>query len=118
MKVNITILDDEGKTFVGSAELRPRSGPASKLAESRKRRKSEAQETDSRPGLPGQILSLRDKGCFAEPKVALEVQAELQPTYHCELNRVRMALLRLQRGKELRKTSRTVDGRAQVAYVW
>jgi len=28
MKIDVTVLDDEGKTFVGSAELLPRSAPA------------------------------------------------------------------------------------------
>lgn len=69
-------------------------------------------------GLPAQILKLRGHGFFKEPKTANEVQSKLQPTYHCELDRVAMALLRLQRRKKLRKSSKMLKKIKQVAYVW
>ena len=74
--------------------------------------------SSSGEGLPIQILKLRDKGFFKEPKTAIEVHSKLQPSYHCELNRVAMALLRLQRRKELRKSSKIFEEKRQVAYVW
>ncbi len=118
MIVDITILDDAGRKFVGSAELQPTSRSVRKPHELGKDRKPKSQERDDRPGLPSHILALRDKGFFAKPKTAAEVHAELQATYHCEPNRVQMALLRLQRRKELRKASKTVERKVQVAYVW
>ena len=72
----------------------------------------------SREGLPSHILGLRDDGFFRQPKTASEVHGKLQPKYHCEPDRVAMALLRLQRRQELRKTSKVVRKERQVAYVW
>jgi hypothetical protein len=72
----------------------------------------------SKNALPERILALRDKGFFAQPKTAREVQAKLNPSYACEVNRVAMALLRLKARKKLRKASKVVDGKKQVAYVW
>jgi len=72
----------------------------------------------SRRGLPAHILKLRDQGFFKKPKTAHEVQAKLQLVYPCELDRVAMALLRLQRRKQLRKASKMVGKKKQVAYVW
>ena len=68
--------------------------------------------------LSAHILKLRDQGFFKEPKTAHEVQVKLRPVYPCELDRVAMALLRLQRRKQLRKTSKMVGKKKQVAYVW
>src|SRR2546426_51030 len=68
--------------------------------------------------LPNHILRLRDSGFFKAPKTAIEIHAKLQPTYSCDVNRVAMALLRLQRRKKLRKTSKVVGKRKQVAYGW
>ena len=109
MRVDTTILDDAGKQFVGSAELQPASSPKT-LREPRGRRQPES--------LPDHILALRNSGFFAKPKTPAEIHAELQTSYHCELNRVEVALFRLQRRKELRKTSKVVGGKTQVAYVW
>ena len=52
------------------------------------------------------------------PRTAREVQEKLQPSYPCDVDRIAMALLRLNERKELRKASKVVDGRKQVAYVW
>jgi hypothetical protein len=68
--------------------------------------------------LPDRILELRDKNFFKEPRTAREVHEKLRATYLCELNRVAMALLRLKEKKKLRKASKLVDGKRQVAYVW
>jgi hypothetical protein len=68
-------------------------------------------------GLPGHISRLRDEGFFKQPQTAAEVHAKLQSSYHCDLNRVAVALLRLFKKRVLRKTSKTVGGKPQVAYV-
>lgn len=67
-------------------------------------------------GLPDRILDLRDSGFFDSPKTASEVHQKLHGKYACELDRVAMALLRLQRRRQLRKVSREVDGRTVIAY--
>jgi len=67
--------------------------------------------------LPERILKLRDSGFFNPAKVPSEVRARLNPNYPCELDRVTMALLRLQRRRALRKTSKIVDGKRYAAYV-
>jgi hypothetical protein len=68
--------------------------------------------------LPGYILALRDAKFFRQAKTANEVHEKLQPTYGCAPNRVFMALKRLMERKQLRKTSKKVDKKNQVAYVW
>jgi hypothetical protein len=68
--------------------------------------------------LPDHILSLRDSGFFKQPKTGDEVHAKLQSSYHCDVNRVAVALLRLHKRRLLRKTSKSVRERKQVAYVW
>lgn len=68
--------------------------------------------------LPTWILKLRAEGFFRQPKVPMEVHEKLQPKYPCDPNRVAVAVLRLHKRKELRKTSRIVGGKKQVAYVW
>ena len=67
--------------------------------------------------LPDHILRLRDTGFFDSAKTSSEVHARLQTKYPCEPDRVAMALLRLQRRRELRKASKVTEGRKQVAYV-
>ena len=76
------------------------------------------QKSASQEGLPAQILKLRDHGFFRDPKTAKEVHRKLQPIYHCELDRVSMALLRLKTRKQLRKSSKLIQKAKQVAYVW
>jgi hypothetical protein len=68
--------------------------------------------------LPDWILRLRGEGFFEQPKTAKEVHEKLQSRYPCALNRVEVALLRLQKRKELRKTSKGTGKAEQVAYVW
>jgi transcription initiation factor IIE alpha subunit len=71
----------------------------------------------SRRTLPKRILELRNGGFFSVPRTAREVQENLHSSYPCEVDRIAMALLRLKR-KELRKASKIIDGKRQVAYVW
>jgi len=68
--------------------------------------------------LAAHILKLRDGSFFKGPKTAGEVHERLKSKYPCEQNRVGMALLRLQRRKLLRKSSKVVDKNKQIAYVW
>ena len=63
------------------------------------------------------ILQLKEGNFFKQAKTAKEVRVKLQPIYSCDLNRVEVALLRLQRRKKLRKTSKLVDKKSQIAYV-
>ena len=69
-------------------------------------------------GLPAHILNLRDQNFFRKSKTAGDVRERLRSKYPCEYDRVAMALLRLQRRKQLRKSSKVVDKKMQVAYVW
>ena len=78
----------------------------------------DGQKRVSQDGLPAHILKLKEGGFFKGPKTAKEVQNKLQPTYHCELDRVAMALLRLKTRKKLRKSSKLINKAKQVAYVW
>jgi hypothetical protein len=68
--------------------------------------------------LPSHILELRGRGFFKQAKTSKEVHAKLQSVYHCNLDRVLMALLRLQRRKRLRKSVKLAGKKKQVAYVW
>jgi hypothetical protein len=72
----------------------------------------------SSEGLPAHILKLRDEQFFREPKIISEVQSKLKGSYHCEPDRVAMALLRLQRRKQLRKDSKIIEKKKQAAYTW
>lgn len=68
--------------------------------------------------LPAWIVKLRDEGLFKQPKTAKEAHARLQSHYPCDLNRVEVALLRLQKRRQLRKASKGLGDKKQVAYVW
>jgi hypothetical protein len=68
--------------------------------------------------LPKHILALRDKNFFKEPRTGNDVQQKLTSTYHCKVDRVLMALKRLNERKQPRKAAKLVGKRKQVAYVW
>ena len=68
--------------------------------------------------LTGHITELRAKGFFAQPKTAGETHNKLKGTYHCELDRVAMALLRLAKRKQLRRATKIIDKKKYQAYVW
>jgi hypothetical protein len=91
---------------------------AGKSGKSQARRAAAPVQKSAKGGLPERILDLRDKGFFSQPNTGNEVQAKLNPTYSCKVDRVLMALLRLAKKKKLRKASKTIDGKKQVAYVW
>jgi hypothetical protein len=111
------------ETLVGALEkiraiidgaLAHRMRPARKGNAARKDNSASA----SAATLPGHILALRNSAFFKQPKTAAEVQEKLNPSYHCETDRVVTALLRLKNKRELRKTTKTVGQRKLVAYVW
>lgn len=81
-------------------------------------RKASHSSKPAKNALPDRIVALRDKGFFAQPKTPREVQAKLNPSYACEWDRVAMALLRLVKRKKLRKASKSMKGKKQIAYVW
>lgn len=64
------------------------------------------------------IIFLREGRFFSQPQTAEETHAKLKGKYHCELNRVAMALLRLAGRKKLRKALKIVSGKKYKAYVW
>jgi hypothetical protein len=68
--------------------------------------------------LPDFIIALRDSGFYSAPKTADETHGKLQENYHCEKSRVGVALLRLAKGKNLRKASKMINGKKYQAYVW
>ena len=63
-------------------------------------------------------MDLRNNGFFSKPKTADETASKLQGTYHCEGNRVAMALLRLANRRQLRRATKVVDKKEYKAYVW
>lgn len=103
----IKVLADESLQSVASprAPLKTRTVP--RTAKSR-----------SANTLSAHIVRLREEAFFKQSRTARDVHVKLQPHYSCELNRVAMALLRLQRRKLLRKTVKVVGKRKQMAYVW
>lgn len=88
------------------------------LAGGSKPRSETKRDRSSSEGLPAHILKLRSEQFFKEPKAVSEVHSKLQASYHCEPDRVAMALLRLQRRKQLRKSSKIIQKKKQVAYTW
>lgn len=81
-------------------------------------RASQAEAKGNPESLPNQIVALRDQGFLSQPKTYNEVHQELSPTYPCEVDRVKVACKRLQHRKLLRKTSKTIGKKKQIAYVW
>ncbi len=69
-------------------------------------------------GLPERILALRDNGFFKSPRTDVETHMEIIKTYPCDLNRVSVALFRLFKKKELRRTAKTQEGKEHFAYAW
>lgn len=76
-----------------------------------------AVSVSKRRALPDYILELRDSGFLDLARTPTEVHAALKPKYPCDLDRVKVALLRLQRRRQLRKSSKTVGNKKMAAYV-
>ena len=81
-----------------------------------KRRKAAAPKSKRR--LTDHIIEFREKGFFAQPKTAEETNAKLQQSYHCDPNRVAVALFRLSKRRQLRRATKVVDKKEYQAYVW
>ncbi len=64
------------------------------------------------------IIELREGGFFSKPQTADNTHKKLQGTYSCELNRVRVAILRIANKRQLRKATVTIAGKKYKAYVW
>jgi len=111
VKLEFVLTTDGDEKYAGTADLSPARG----IVDLDDGFESKNRETRA---LPEHILELRSRGLFAEPRTPAEVHSLLQKTYRCERERVKVALLRRQRRRELRKTSKLLDGRGRVAYVW
>ncbi len=73
---------------------------------------------DSKMTLPKHILALRDNGFFKKPKTVDDACVKIHSIYLCDPNRVAVALVRLKNRRQLRKTSKLVNGKQLDAYVW
>ncbi len=119
MRIEFTIIDDHGKRYSGATDLRDTSVDPTHGAQAAidREKRPKGKDTVLR-GLPDHILNLRESGFFREPRPPSEVHEKLQETYSCLAHRVQMALLRLQRRRELRKTVKRVGDQEKIAYVW
>lgn len=68
--------------------------------------------------LPDHIAMLREKKFFSKPQTSKETYKKLLESYQCELNRVEVSLLKMADKRQLRKTSKVIDGKKYKAYVW
>lgn len=83
-----------------------------------KPKKSNTTKDKEKISLSDHIIELRDADFFSQPKTAEETHKKLEGKYHCEPNRVAVALLRLTNRKELRKATKTINEKKYTAYVW
>ena len=119
MRIEFTVIDDRGKRHTGAVDLGDVSGDASDGLRAATQREERSNPEDSvAKGLPDHIIDLRKSGFFREARTLSEVHEKLQETYSCLPDRVGMALLRLQRRRELRKAVRRVGDQEKTAYVW
>jgi hypothetical protein len=119
MRIEFTIIDDQGKKYSGAADLGDASVDPSSTAPTGTHRDDRSKPRNSGANaLPDHILHLRNEGFFREPRTFSEVHEKLRATYTCLPDRVRIALLRLQRRRELRKAVKTVGDEERTAYVW
>jgi hypothetical protein len=115
MKIEFKITDDSGRSYHGAADLRAVAAETPSTIATDPRSGSKAAQKLS---LPDRLLQLREGGFFQQPRTAVEVHSKLLETYHCLLDRVQMALFRLLRRRQLRKTTKRTTEEEQVAYVW
>jgi hypothetical protein len=113
LRIEFTLTDADGKTYRGIAELTA-SAPGGEMNVGR----VQATIATKPKGLPDHILALREAGFFREPRSSSEVHAKLMESYHCLPDRVQMALLRLYRRRDLRKTVKKDGDQEQSAYTW
>src|SRR5579859_2088821 len=72
----------------------------------------------SRTTLEDHLIAIRDGGFFKLARTAEEINEKIQSIYPCERSRVTTQLWRMVKRKEIRKASKTIDGKKHVAYVW
>jgi hypothetical protein len=80
--------------------------------------KKKSTNPEVKPSLSDRIIDCRNKTFFSKSKTAEEVYKEIKDSYPCDFNRVAVALLRLANRKQLRKTSKTINGKEYKAYAW
>jgi hypothetical protein len=117
MRIEFTVIDDDGNRYRGGAELTTPCTDVVACIPAEALEQSDRKDSKGN-GLPTHILRLRGEGFFADPRTSSEVHEKLQETYHCLPDRVQMALLRLQRRRELRKALKKIGDEEKVAYVW
>ncbi|MFA6255032.1 MAG: hypothetical protein WC675_03295 [Patescibacteria group bacterium] len=74
--------------------------------------------TGDEKSLSNHIIGLRDRSTFRQPLTPKEIHEKLESTYPCDLSRVKVELIRLQKRRQLRKTSKLIGKKRYVAYVW
>lgn len=80
--------------------------------------KVSAKVRGSKKSLSNHIIELRERGSFKEPITPKEVHKKLATIYPCDLSRVKVELIRLQKRGQLRKTSKLIGEKKYIAYVW
>ncbi len=98
--------------------LRNHENRLSRLESLLQKKKSNLTTHSDRKNLTGHIIILRDNNFFSAPRTATEIHQKLKETYHCELKRVGVALLRLAKRRQLRKSKKVIDNKTYQAYVW
>lgn len=89
------------------------------LLTKRSKPKGKLQDINPAPTrLTDHILAIRDSKYFAQPRTVDETHKKLQGSYHCEMDRVSMALLRLAKRKQLRRATKSNGDKKYQAYVW
>ena len=88
----------EGVTFSEKRKIKPKAGGTKSLAD--------------------HIFALRERNIFKKPLIPQEVHDKLETTYPCDLSRVKVELIRLQKRGQLRKASKSIKKKRYIAYVW
>jgi hypothetical protein len=119
MRIEFTIIDDHGRRYSGAADLGDAlADPARDVRATVCQEERNSPQESGAKALPGHILQLREGGFFREPRTSSEVHEKLRENYSCLPDRVKVALLRLQRRRELRKALKKVGDQEKTAYVW
>lgn len=72
----------------------------------------------NKKNLSDHIIGLRDNDTFRRPITPQEVHKKLESVYPCDISRVKVGLIRLQGRGQLRKTSKLIEKKKYIAYVW
>ena len=82
------------------------------------KRSTKGRARGGKKSLSDHIIELREQGSFKKPITPEEVYKKLTVTYPCDFNRVEVELIRLQKRRQLRKTSKLIGEKNYIAYVW